>query len=450
MLKARLKEKIKTRKAKIVVIGTGRVGLPMAVILANIGFSVTGIDKNPKIVNAVSNCRSPINERGLKEAISRAVCSGKLKMAYAPFQALRKADIIIVCVQTPIKKNKEVDLSFLKEACDIIARTLSKGKLIVIRSTLPPKTTKNYIAPLLEKRSGLRCGADFWLVYSPERMAPGNAFNDFVTNSGVLGVLDDQSGELGLEFFKLVTKGELYLTDTTTAEVTKLAENTFRYINIAFANELALICKDLGVDFINVFKLANSHPRVNIHMPGCGVGGPCLSKDAFLLLGSVKSKKFRPEIIAASARLNAYMPKYTVQLVTETLKLVGKNVKNSRIAVLGTAYKAEVDDARNSPAEEIIRKLISLGAEVVVFDPYCEESFGAKRAMNINEAVNHADCIVITADHKAFRKLNLSKIRGMMKENPLIIDGRYTVNPEQARAHGFIYVSIYYNTVLPS
>jgi len=448
MSKKRLMSRIKRKKAKIAVIGIGYVGLPTATILANLGFQVTGIDINPKIVNEVSQGRSHTNEPGLDKLISKTCQQGNLKATENALQAVSDADITIVCVQTPLNKYRKPNLTYLKKACEAIAKVLTKGKLVVIQSTIPPKTTKNFVVPLLEEQTGLKCGVDFWLTYCPERMTPGNGLKDLVTNPRVIGGYDSESVELGAELFRFVTKGELWLTNLAIAEVVKLAENTFRYVNVAFANELALVCKEIGVDVAEVIKLANTHPRVNIHKPGCGVGGPCLSKDTYLLLDSIETENFRPEIMLSSRKLNDYMPKYTTKLAVDALRKAGKSVENSKIAIFGTAYKGEVNDARNSPAEEIIRKFISLRARVVVYDPYCEESFGAKKVNDAIEAVRGADCIVITTDHRAFRELELPRIKSLMKENPILVDGRRVINPVEAKSHGFIYVAIGYGVDL--
>ena len=445
MLKRRLTDKIKSKKAKIAVMGLGYVGLPTATVLAKSGFQVVGIDIDPRIVNEVSQGISHTIEPNLGKLILKISQQGNLKATGDALQALSEADIVIVCVQTPVNKDGKPNLTCLKKACESIAKVLTKGKLVVIQSTIPPKTMKNLVVPLLEARSGLKCGADFWSAYCPERMTPGNGLEDLVTNARVIGGYDPESAELAAELFRLVTKGELQLTDLKSAEIAKLAENTFRYVNIAFANELALICKEVGVDGAEVIKLANTHPRVNIHKPGCGVGGPCLRKDTYLLLGPMKTTRLRSGMMLASTRLNDYMPKYTAKLAVDALRKIGKSVKNSKIAILGTAYKREVNDARNSPAEEIIRKLMSLRAEVVAYDPYCDESFGANKANDVMEAVREADCIVITTDHKAFRELKLPRIKVLMKEKPIIVDGRRIMNPEEAKSHGFMYAAIGYN-----
>jgi len=448
VLKKRLVNKIKRKEAKIAVIGIGYVGLPTAAILANLGFQVTGVDINPKIVNEVSQGRSHTHLPGLDKLISKTHRQGNLKGTENTLQAVSEADITIVCVQTPLNKDRKPDLTHLKKVCKSIAKVLTKGKLIVIQSTVPPKTTKDFVVPFLEEQSGLKCGMDFWLAYCPERMTPGSGLKDLATNARIIGGYDSESAELGTELFKTVTRGELWLTNLATAEVAKLAENTFRYVNVAFANELALVCKEIGVDVAEVIKLANTHQRVNIHKPGCGVGGPCLRKDMSLLLNSTETENFRPEIMSASRRLNDYMPKHTAKLAVDALRKVGKSVENCKIAIFGTAYKGEVNDARNSPAEEIIRKLISLRARVVVYDPYCAESFGAKKTKDIMGAVRGADCIIVTNDHKAFRELELPRIKALMNETPIIVDGRRMINPKEAKMEGFIYIAIGYDTGL--
>ena len=441
-MKERLIDKIKRKKAKIAVMGLGYVGLPTATILAKSGFQVVGIDINESIVNGVSQGISHTREPDLDKLILKITKQGKLNATDNAIQALSEADIIITCVQTPINKDGRPNLTYLTKACESIAKVLRKGNLIIIQSTIPPKTMENLVVPILEAQSGLKCGEDFWSAYCPERMTPGNGLKDLVTHARIIGGYDPESIELAAELFRFVTKGELLLTDIESAEVAKLAENTFRYVNIAFANELALICKELGIDGTEVIRLANTHPRVNIHKPGCGVGGPCLRKDTYLLAAPNEKRHYRPELILASVRLNDYMPEHTAQLAVDALRKVSKSVRNSKIAVLGTAYKGEVNDARDSPSEGIICKLLSLGAEVVTYDPCCNECFGAIRANDIEELVKNADCLIIATDHKVFGELNLQRIKMLMKEKPIIIDGRRIINPEEAKKQDFIYFAI--------
>jgi len=441
-MKEELVEMIRTRQARIAVIGLGHIGLPSASLFADAGFQVTGADLKREIVETVSSGKSHIVELRLEELVGKVVRQGRLKVTTNTRQAAKEADIVMLCIQTPITKGKKPSLTYLWKACEAVADGLLKGKLVVVQSTVPPGTTKNLVVKILEEGSGLKCGEDFWLAYCPERIAPGKAIQEFIENVRIVGGYDSESVEIAVELFKTVTKGEILTTDCTSAEVAKLAENTFRDVNIAFANELALICEQIGLDVMEVIKLANTHPRVNIHRPGCGVGGPCLPKDPYLLLQSVKEKGFKSKVIKPSRELNDYMSRRVVELVVEGLTKAGKDVSNSKVAVLGIAYKGEMNETRNSPVERMVQGLMSFGVDVMVYDPYCKESFGAERAKDVNEAVRESDCIVMATDHKLFRELDLGRIKVLMNENPVLVDGRRFVHPIEAEKQGFTYLGI--------
>lgn len=444
-VKDELVKKIRGRKARMAVVGLGRVGLHTAVIFADIGYRVIGADVKKEVVELLSYVKSRAKEPGLAELVKKVVRRGKLKATTNVIRAVKTADIAIICVQTPVTSGKEPDLTYLKRACAAMAKGLQKGKLVVVESTVPPGTIKRVVAGMLEEGSGLKCGRDFWLAYCPERIASGRALQEFVENDRVIGGYNAESAEISVELFKMVTGGNIVVTDCATAEVMKLAENTFRDVNIAFANELALICEQLGVDIVDVIRLANTHPRVNIHRPGCGVGGPCLPKDPYLLLHPVKEIGLKSRVIEPSRRLNDQIPGHIVDIVIEGLKNTGKNVRKSKIAVLGTSYKGEVDDATHSPAEDIIHKLTGLGVRVVAYDPYCSESFGAEKTEDIFKAVKGADCILIATEHRMFEDLNLKKMRTLMKEKPIIVDCRRIVDPKNSVKQGFAYYGIGYN-----
>jgi len=443
MLKEKLLNKIKEKDVQLVVLGLGYVGLPTITVLANLGFQVTGVDINTNIINGITQGISHTKEPGIEKILTKNLHQGNLKVTENP-QVIANADIVIICVQTPVNNNGKPNLTYLKNACVTVANFLKEGSLVILQSTVPPKATKDFVIPLLETESGLKCGVNFWLAYCPERLKPGNGLKNLVTNARLVGGFDPESMELAAELLGCFTKGKLWLTDLTTAEVAKVAENTFRYVNIAFANELSFVCKAIGVDVAQVIELANTHPTVNIHKSGCGVGGPCLNKDTQLLLNSIGEENFAPEIILSSIRLNDFMPSYTVNLAVDALKKVGKSIEKSKIAVFGTAYKGEVNDARDSPSKKIIRKLMGLGANVVVYDPYCDECFGAEKANVLLEAVRKADCIVIATDHKVFCGLNLPELKVLMNEKPIIVDGRRIIDPNEAKKQGFVYVAIGY------
>ncbi len=445
-LSEKLLEKIKTKKAHIGVLGLGHVGLPTATIFANVGYSVTGADVKKEVVDSILSLSLTTKEPRLDEMIKKVVKTGKLKAITDTILATKQADVILICVQTPLTQSGKPDVKYLKNASRDVAKGLAKGKLIIIVSTVPLGTIKNLSASTLEKDSGLKCGVDFWLAYSPERILPGNTIEEFVTNVRLVGGFDAKSVELTVELFKNVKKGKISITNIANAELAKLAENTFRYVNIAFANELALMCEKMGADVIEVINLANTHPRVNIHKPGPGVGGPCLTKDPRLLLHPEGHSPFKSKLIECSRELNDYMAEHMIKLVVKALKDTNRDVKNSNITVLGAAYKAEVDDATNSPAEKIIRELMRLGAKVRVHDPYTNESFGAKCAKSIVEAVKGADCIVVATNHKLFVDLPLKQIKLLMNENPVIVDGRRIIDFKKAKQEGFVYYGLGFKT----
>jgi UDP-N-acetyl-D-mannosaminuronic acid dehydrogenase len=443
-MKEEILRKIREKSAKITVVGLGRVGLPIGTVFAKAGYPVTGVDNNKKIVNAVLSPKFSSKETGIQELIRKFVKNGRLDATNDVVKAVKPANIVIICVQTPLNKAADPNLKYLQDACTAVGKSLSKKKLVILESTVPPRTTRDFAAPILEKNSNLKCGKDFWLVHCPERIAPGKAIQELNENARIVGGFDSESAEIAAELLARVTRGEVVITDCTSAEVAKLAENTFRDVNIAFANELSLICERIGVDVIEVIKIANTHPRVNIHTPGCGVGGPCLTKDPYLLLHANNGKPFSSIIISPSRKLNDSMPENAVRLLVQALKKASKNVKNSKIAVLGVSYKGQVDDVTNSPAEPIVRRLVDMGANVVVYDPYCKETFGAKKASSIISAVRGRDAVLIEADHDLFKKLNLKELKALMRKNPVIFDCRRIIDAREANRQGFLYSGIGY------
>jgi len=441
-MRLELIEKFRKREAYIAIVGLGRVGLPTAAVFADASYQVIGVDVRSDVVQAISLTKIRTKEPGLEELLKKVVKLGRLRASTNTPQAVKQCDVVIVCVQTPLDSQRKPDLTYLKSACKGIAQALSKGKLVIIESTVPPRTMRNIVLKILEKESGLKCGEDFWLAYCPERITSGKILQKFATDDRIVGSFDKDSAIVALELLKTVTSGDLSLTDCESAEVAKLAENTFRDVNIAFANELALICEQVGVDVKEAVRLANSHPRVKIHSPGCGVGGPCLTKDPYLLLSSRGCVDVEAEIIEASRKMNDLMPSHTARLVLKAIREAGKDVKNSRITVLGVAYKGETDDTTNSPAERIIDELIRLGARVAVYDPFSEEGFGGNKIPVVWEAVKESDVLVVVTDHQMFSSLDLSKIKKLMKEKPVIVDGRRLINPKDAKRYGFIYYGI--------
>jgi UDP-N-acetyl-D-mannosaminuronic acid dehydrogenase len=424
---------------KIDVIGLGYVGLPTAVVFASRGFSVVGVDVDAGRVEAVNSGRCYLREPGLDVLLRDVVSRGLLSATTETVRAVRESDAVVIAVPTPVRDGV-VDLSYLRAALEGVKRGLHRGLLVVIESTIPPGTTVGFAKPLLEG-SGLRVEEDFYLAHVPERIAPGRAIEELLSMPRVVGGVGPRSTEKALELYGRVSAKPLP-TDATTAEFVKLIENTYRDLNIAYANLLALMAERLGIDVYEAIRLANTHHRVNIHMPGAGVGGPCLTKDPYML-ASVLPGFWGTELIKLARRINEYMPRHTVKIVEKALGDIGVGIKDARIAVLGAAYKGGVDDTRESPAKYIVRELFEKRASVIVYDPYTVESFGAERAGSLEEAIRGADAIVITTDHPEFKNIDLDKASKLLRHR-VIIDGRRVVEPHQAVKHGFKYYGVGY------
>jgi UDP-N-acetyl-D-mannosaminuronic acid dehydrogenase len=431
--------KIRERTLNLAVIGAGYVGLPTAAVFSNAGFRVVAVDKRADVVSAINSGRSLTRETALGQLVHRNFVAGRLNADTDTIRALRTIDSVIVAVQTPITERRKPNISYLIEALDKVGGAIKKGTLICIVSTVPLGTTVGIIKSQLEKCSDLRAESDFFLAYTPERMSPGKAVEEFVKSPRLVGGIGPRSTRLAALLFRTVCNSVIE-TDASTAEVAKLAENTFRDVNIAFANQLALICEHACVDALDVIRFANTHPRISIHTPGPGVGGPCLTKDPYML--NTKTDLRRLNLIVEARRINDFMPDHIVDMVLESLQLAEKDPPRTRVAILGVAYKGNVDDSRESPARQVITRLIDSVAEVRVFDPYCTTAFGATSFKSIRECVGNVDCLVTMTDHSQFHRLDLSVVKRVMNTRPVIVDGRRIVDPRKARAMGFIYRGI--------
>ena len=423
----------------VAVIVVGRVGLVVAVVFAHAGYRLHGVDVETKIIDFVNAGRGYIREPYLNEMLRDAVARGLLSATSDAVAAVRQSDAVIIAVPTP-GKNGVVDLTYLREALGAVRKGIHRDMLIVIESTIPPGTTVGIAKPMLEE-TGMKVSRDIYLAHVPERIAPGKAVEELLNAPRVVGGADPRSTEKAIQLYSKVNP-HLQPTDATTAEFVKLAENTYRDLNIALANLLALMAERLGIDVYEAIRLANTHPRVNIHMPGAGVGGPCLTKDPYML-ASTAPDFWGTELIRIARRIDDHMPTHTVNIVEKALADAGLSVIGAKIAVLGAAYKGGVDDTRESPAKYVVQKLLEKGADVVVYDPYTPETFGARPAKTLEEAAKDADALVIVTDHPEFKKLDLVTLAALMRHR-IIIDGRRAVEPHAAAAHGFTYYGVGY------
>ena len=376
----------------------------------------------------------------LQELLSKYVKENK----FIPTQdqnVISNSDIIIICVPTPISQEIKPDLSFLKNVCDTISEFELKNKLIVIESSIPPKTFESLILPILSKNKS----NNFLASYVPERLSPGQAFEEIHNSSRVIGALDEESRIVSKTLYSKILKAEIFVTYPIVAETCKLVENTFRDVNVAFANEIAMICEKYGIDVVELLNICNSHPRVNILSPGPGVGGPCLPKDPYLLLNPQNSEQIKSELISNARKINDRMPFHVLELIQNSLKQNNKNITDTTITVLGVTYKANVSDTRYSPAEKIISELLKSGYKIVVNDPKTKENFNGKSENDIIKSLTKSDMILVLTDHDEFKNLDLSEIKKQMNEKPILIDTRRVFKKEIAEKIGFEYISVGYN-----
>lgn len=381
---------------KICVLGLGYIGLPTASTFATHGLQVVGVDVNPQVIESLSNGELHIYEPGLRTLVQAALKSGSLSIQSQP----SPADAFIIAVPTPFKEGKKADLSYVISAAESIVPHLTRGSLVVLESTSPPLTTRDVVCPILE-RSGLKAGIDFYLAYSPERVLPGQILRELIENARVIGGIDTASAEAGRDLYAVFVRGEIYLTDATTAEMVKLMENTTRDVNIAIANEFARLAERFGVDVWEAITLANRHPRVKILNPGPGVGGHCISVDPWFL---VEAAPDLTSLIHTARDVNDGQPGYVVRLAKRALG----SLQGKRIAALGLSYKPDVDDLRESPAVEACHLLMEAGALVTAFEPFKPnaEMPGIHTVTTLAEAIADADLLLLLVNHTQFRTLS--------------------------------------------
>jgi len=396
-------QKIKDKTIKITVVGMGYIGLPTSVVFAEAGFEVNGFDVNEEVIKTLKSGKIHIVEPDLQQAYEKVLNSGKLK----PTNELEKSDVFIICVPTPYikKENKKVsDLSYVEAASKSIASYVQKGNLVILESTVPPMTTEEIMGTIIEKESNLKLNEDFLVAHCPERVLPGKILYELKHNDRIIGASNERAKEIAKQLYEsILTDGKVYTTDTKTAEMCKLVENTYRDINIAFANELSIICDKMNINVFELIKLANKHPRVNILTPGAGVGGHCLAVDPWFIV-----EKFPEEssVIKAAREKNDYKPHWVVEKVEKEIKekYPGKE-KEITIGILGLSYKPNIDDLRESPSMEIALSLKEKGYNIVGCEPNVkkEEIKGIKN-LPLNEILKEADYLVLTLAHNEFKK----------------------------------------------
>ncbi len=426
---------------KLCVIGLGYIGLPTASTFAINGVNVIGVDINSHIIETLNKGQIHIHEPGLREIVDSAVRSGNFKASTATEQA----DAYIIAVPTPFKDNefgeyngtqyKLADMRAVISAAESIVPHLKKGNLVILESTSPPRTTVDLVTPILEK-SGLKAGSDFFLCYSPERVLPGQILRELIENARVVGGITPESAQAGHDLYATFVKGKIIKTDATTAEMVKLMENTYRDVNIAIANEFSRLAEKFGVDVWEAISLANLHPRVKILAPGPGVGGHCISVDPWFF---VESAPELTPLIYHSRQVNDSQPHFVIKKIKQALG----DLKRKKIAVLGLAYKPDVDDLRESPANEVVHLLQHEGAEVKAWEPFKPDANlqGIHMAASFEDAIKDVDLIVLLVKHTEFVELDPQDVAGKTNSR-VVLDTVNGWNGEAWKQQGFKFFRI--------
>jgi UDP-N-acetyl-D-glucosamine dehydrogenase len=413
-----LEEKIRSRRARVGVVGLGYVGLPLAVEFAKAGFAVTGIDVNTQKVDRVNAGDSYVGDIS-SEALSVLVKDGKLR-ATTDFGVVGGLDTVNICVPTPLRKTKDPDMSYIVSSCQEIANNFHAGMLIILESTTYPGTTAELLLPVFEK-SGLRVGEDFFLCFSPERVDPGNAKYQTRNIPKVVGGTTAACTQMGSLFYAQALATVVPVSSTQVAEMVKLLENTFRMINIGLVNEMALMCDRIGINVWEVIEAAATKPFGFMPFyPGPGLGGHCIPIDPFYLSWKTKQAGIEARFIELAGYINGQMPHFVVDKIQNALNDAGKPVKGTRIHILGVAYKKDIEDIRESPALDVMLLLQRRGARLSYSDPYVPrlQLDGIDLRAQPESIVGEADCAVIITDHSAF---DYRRIAGSAR---LIVDTR--------------------------
>ncbi len=414
---------------KICVIGLGYIGLPTSIMFAKHGFQVHGMDVNEKAVATLAKKQLHIEEPGLQEALEEVMDSGNLSVSTEP----QEADVFIVAVPSPIREDKTANLDYVRTATESIVPYIKKGNLVILESTVPPRTVEDVMLPVLEK-TGLKLGEELYVSHSPERVIPGKIFQELVSNDRIVGGIDPTSSELTKKLYKSFVEGEIHLTDATTAEMVKVIENTYRDVNIAFANEIAKISDRIGINGWEAIKLANYHPRVNIHQPGPGVGGHCIAVDPWFLA------ELQPDIakiITLARHTNDDMPAYTV----DKIKQLTEGITNPKVALLGLSFKGNVDDMRESPSLTIMEHLNKEGISYKVFDPHIKDVRVPHQVLSLQEVIEEADIAVILTDHKIFKEYHPEEV-GQAMNRRVVFDTKNLLDEIDWREAGFQFIRL--------
>lgn len=387
---------------KICVVGLGYIGLPTSAVFARAGYDIVGVDISERVVKMLNQGEIHIEEVGLPELVKEVVEKGKLRASVTP----EKADVFIIAVPTPIHEDLSANVDYVIDATKAIVPFLEKGNVVIVESTIPPRTMDDIVAPILQE-AGFNTMDDIYLAHCPERVLPGRILIELIENTRIVGGTTPEAAKRAADVYRTIVTGDVIETEAVTAEMSKLMENTFRDVNIALANELVKISSRLGVNAHKVIELANKHPRVNIHQPGPGVGGHCLAVDPYFIVEKAREES---PLIKLSRDINNSMPHFVV----ENVEKLTVELKEPKIAVFGLTYKGNIDDVRESPALEIVEMLMGNPRfHINVWDPHVKQEQVGFDLHSFEEAVTGAHLVLILADHQEFRVLTEDSFAAM-------------------------------------
>ena len=424
---------MKKRKESVCIIGLGYVGVPLAVQCALKGFKVYGLDNDAKKIKMINSGKSPIQEDFLTKNFSKV----KIGATKNP-SVIKKADICIVCVPTPVDGSFLPDLGPVKSATEVIIKNHKKGQLVIIESTINPGVCEEVIEPMFQQ-AGLKVGRDYEMAHCPERINPGDPIWNVTNIPRVVGSFSKKGLTRAVDFYKKIIEGEIRpMKSIREAEAVKVVENSFRDINIAFVNELAKSFDKLDIDVVDVIKGASTKPFAFMpHWPSCGVGGHCIPVDPYYLIERAKASGFDHEFMKIARKVNNSMPEYTVELMQDALNEVKMALNGAKIGILGLSYKANVADLRESPSLKIIKALKKHKANVLTFDPHAKKHSSEK---NLSSILKNSDAIIIATDHDEFINIDA----GLLKKSGIkaIVDGKNFIDRKKIEKFGIIYKGI--------
>jgi len=421
--KITLVEKLKNKEARIGILGLGYVGLPLAVVFAEAGYHVTGIDPDSRKIDAIADGKSYIPD--VKPGSIKKLVDSGMFSATTDFSVLKDIDAVSICVPTPLRKTGDPDMSFILSATEELAKYIHKGMVVVLESTTYPGTTRELLLPKLGVEQNLEVGVDWFLAFSPERVDPGREDWTTINTPKVMGGITETCGEVASIWYGGALETVHTVSSSEAAEMAKLLENTFRMINIGLVNELAIMCERLGVDVWEVIDAAASKPFGFMKFtPGPGLGGHCIPIDPLYLSWKMKSFNYNARFIELASEINTNMPRYVVSRILDAMNDRGKTLKGSKVLVLGVAYKPDIDDVRESPAMDVIGLLMKKGAQVEYHDPHIahihHETDGWKldTVSDLMKSVREADAVVIITNHRSY------DYEAIVKDAKFVFDSR--------------------------